>query len=334
MRVKPDPAAPIAWDIRIPLVTNPVMLRAMAVASFGAGLLVAGLVGLLLAVQGEWGLALRMAGLLAAAGAGLFAVALVVMLLVFGNRLQLRFTVSADGVRCETVDRVARAGNRLALIAGLLTGRGGVAGSGMLAMAQEDQTLPWQPGLRMDVDARRCVIGLRNGWRTLLWVYCTPANFAEVRARIDAALARAASAGAMPLRSPLPGLLWRTGLTVLAALPLLLAARVLDYGLLPPFLLLCFALASVWLVRGLAWVTLAAAAWIAVASLGAALAPRAAVFTSSSHTMRFQWFTGDDWALTLLAASGLAYLVATAVLTLRRRLVPALEGDEAGPGGR
>ena len=50
-------------------------------------------------------------------------------------------------------------------------------------------------------------------------------------------------------------------------------------------------------------------------------------FRAGITDWRFERLSGDDWALTALAALGLIYLVWLAVQTLRARTLPALEGD-------
>lgn len=321
-----QPEPPLHWEIAIPLATNPVMLRAMAVATGGAGLVVGLLVGLLLAVQGEWALAGKMLGLLVLGGAGFFLVALGIMAVIFGNRLRMRFTVSNDGVRCEVVDRTARLGNRAAMWAGWLLGRPAAAGSGLLAMAQEDQTLRWRGAFTARVHPGRRTITLRNRWRALLTVYCDAENFSPVCERVQRSMAAHGTAARSLGPSGLPGYLRDTALVVLASLPALVAGRVYGYGLLLPFVMMCFAVASVWFVRHLAWVTLLCATAVAGAIGVSAVEPRA-LLTSPGSRLRYEMLTGDQWALTLLCAAGLVALAWHASRLLRRRVLPALEAD-------
>jgi hypothetical protein len=133
--------------------------------------------------------------------------------------------------------------------------------------------------------------------------------------------------------SPLRGHLLRTALVVAACLPLLLLAPVYGHGLLLPLLLMCFALATVWLLRPLAWVVLVAAVLLVGRMLMGAVEPRPSSFRAGITYWRFELLSGDDWALTALAALGLVYLVWLAVQTLRARTLPALEGDWRDGGG-
>lgn len=324
MNARPNPV--ITWDAEIPLVTNPLMLGAMLKVTLGAGALTGALVALLLAVQGDWALAGQLWALFMAGGLGFFALALGVMAILFGNRLRMRYTVSAQGLRSQTIDRLARAGSRGALVAGLMTGRPGAAGSGLLAMAQEDQSLAWSGAFLAEADPRRYTIVLRNRWRTLLTVYCTAENFEAVRGQIATHMAVRGTASRAQGPSPLRGYLGRSVAVVLASLPTLLLGKVYGYGLLLPLLLLCFGLASVWFVRHLAWAVLGLALAVLAAALAGGLAPRSSSIDGTRY-LRYETLSGDHWALTALALLGLLYLAWLAVQTLRARVRPALEND-------
>ena len=331
--MNPSSNEALQWDIDIPLATNPVMWGGLVKATLGAAVGVAALVGLLLAVQGDWPLVLPMAGLLLACGAGLLLLAGLVMVLVFGNRLGARFVVDAEGVRYAQRDRRAHATNRAALVLGLLLGRPAAAGCGLLATLDEQQTLRWQGAFRAVSHPARHTIALRNRWRTLLWVYCTPDNFEAVQALVERHMTLNGTAVRAAGPSPLRGHLARTVAVVLACLPLFLLAPVYGHGLLLPMLVMGFALATAWLLRPLAWVVLCGVVLLAGRMLMGAFEPRASQFRAGVTYWRHELLSGDDWALTAPAALGLVYLVWLAVQTLRARTLPALEGDWRDGGG-
>ena len=113
-----DVFRPIAWDIDIPLVTNRYMLGTMLKVTVGAAALVGALVSLLMAVQGAWSRVGPLLVMFLFGGIGFFALSVLIMLLVFGNRFRAAFTVDANGVRFETRDRTAKIANRGALVLG------------------------------------------------------------------------------------------------------------------------------------------------------------------------------------------------------------------------
>lgn len=322
------PADSLSWEISVPLAADRRNLVAMAKVGVGAGALVGALVALLLAVQGDWSLVLPVLGAFVLAGVGFFGVALAVMVLVFGNRQHLRYTLTPQTLRCESIDRTARVANRAALVAGLLAGRPGAAGSGLLALAQEDQCLRWDGAFVARPEPANHTIELRNRWRTLMVVRCTADNYDAVEAAITRAMAAHHTATRSRGSSPLPACLRRTGLAVLACLPLLVMANDTGHDALwLPFALMCLAIASLWFVRPLAWAVLGMAGLLAARLLAELVEPRDSAYRAGVSFLRYEVLSGDDWAWLVLGGAGLAYLCWTAVRILLGRVQPLLEAD-------
>lgn len=326
------PKPPLTWDVDIPLLTNGYMLTSLLKVTVGAGLVAGALVSLLLAVQGNARLAAQMLAVFVAAGFGFFGVSVLVMGLLFGNRLGARFTVSASGIDFESRDRLGRAAGRGALMLGLLLGRPAAAGSGLLAMTQETRSLAWSGAFRVEADRRHHRLAFKNRWRILLMVYGTPGNYPALCDLVAHHMRLNGTAERCTGKSPLGPYLWRTLAAVLACLPVLLLADVFGYGLLLPLLLLCFAIASVWFVRHLAWVVLFTLPAVVAAMLADGLSLRESSFAKGQVFRRYEVLSGDHWALTALAGVGAAYLLWLAIQTLRARIHPALEADLADAG--
>lgn len=324
--IQPQRAESLQWDIDVPLLTNRYMVTALAKAMLGAGGLVLAMVGLLLGFQGAWHAIPGVTALLLGISVGLFALGLVVMAFPFKNRLVSHFAVDADGVHLVVTDRTARGGNRLAFWMGLALGSGATAGSGLLAATQEKQSLRWGGAFRAIAEPATRSIAFRNGWRTLLRVYCRPENFSMVVDRVNREMAAHATTERTGRRSPLGAYLARTLLVTVACLPILAVSDVFRFSLLPPFILLCFGVAMVWFLRPLAWVVLVMVAVIGLLGLSGALEERVSS-VSQAHYLRYQMLSGDSWALIALAAVGAAILVWLAIATLRGRIRPALEQD-------
>jgi len=81
------------------------------------------------------------AGIFAVTVAGLFLFGLLVMLIVLGNRYRVRFSVSEEGIVYESIDTKANTLARFTVVAGMLTGRPGAAGAGLLAISQQQVKL-------------------------------------------------------------------------------------------------------------------------------------------------------------------------------------------------
>lgn len=323
----------MAWEIGVPVIGNRHMLGALAKAFFGAPALVTALVGLLLGLQGEWRAIPGVALLLFGIGAAMFATGLAVAALLFRNRLHVRITVDGQGVVVESIDRAGRAVNRASVLAGLILGSAALTGSGLLATAGERQGLRWSGAFRAVVEPATLSIALRNGWRTLLRVHCLPGNFEAVVAFVHAQMALHGTLRRAGTRSPLGAYLARTLAVVLASLPFFAVRDVYGFGLLPPLLLLCFAAATVWFVRPMAWVVLGVLATLASLMVIGGVAPRASALGRGVR-LRYETISGDDWAITAAALAGGAVLAWLAVATLRRRIRPALDADLEDAGER
>jgi hypothetical protein len=67
-----------------------------------------------------------------------------IAILVFGNRIPMSFDIRPDGVFYVSHSRRAKTLNRVAIIAGLLSRRPGVAGAGLLSAARESGGIDWE----------------------------------------------------------------------------------------------------------------------------------------------------------------------------------------------
>ena len=318
---------PIKWVIDAPLVTNGYMLRSLLKITLGSSLLVGVLISFLLAIQGDWQFIPSILQMFVFGGVGFFLISMLIMLVVFGNRFWTRFTVGAESVRCETLDRVAKMGNRGALVLGLISGETDASASGLLAITQENQALHWSGMFHVGFDSVRHTIALRNRWRTLMMINCLPENYDPVRDLISQCLRRHQTAERCAGKSPLGSYLLRTVIVLLACVPVFVLGGVYDYDLVLPLLLMCFSIAMVWLVRHLAWVVLMTSVMIVISMLTNALSMRQSSFFSGQSFRRFEVLSGDNWALTALTMVGILYLLWLATQILSERIRPALEAD-------
>jgi hypothetical protein len=322
----------LVWEISVPLLGDKLVVGGLLRVFLIAAAISAGILTVIFAVQGEWEsigpiwLAFGLTGL------GLFALGLVVILLVFGNRMHCRFSVDGNGIVFETVDRRARGGNRLLLMLGLLRGSAQATGAGLIAASQEQRSLRWRGAFRAEFLPRRNQIVLRNRWRRLLVVYATPENYAAVAERIAGEIERHGTAGRVPQRSPLPRYLGWSALLVLACVPLFAAVDAFDISLLLPLLQLCFGLATIWLIGLFGWVLIG----IDVLILGGLLLQAFSVRESWIHRgetyAAWSVYGSDDWgllAVLLLALAALAWIGWRGV----RGKLPALLVADFGDSG-
>ena len=303
-----ETAGTLAWEIAIPLLQNPLITGALAKVFALSGLLVAGMLSLIFWVQGDteelgmlW---LAFAGV----SAGLYLLSLLVMLLVFGNRMQLRFIVDAEGIRQLMVDRRARGANRLAILVGLLLREPRTLGAGLLARSQEVQTLRWRGAFSAVLQPARHAILLRNRWRTLMIVYTSAEQYPAVAARIQSELAAHGSTARIPARSPLPQTLALSAGVVLACAPLFALVEAFDVSLMLPLLQLCFGLATVWLIGVFGWVLIALDGLILADLLLHALGEQPSGLHPGEQLTRWTLYADSEWGLLALAAIALGAL--------------------------
>lgn len=171
----------IVWDYNIPLVTNRFIMLDMAkvlVISFAIVSAMFMLIGICQGVD-EFFELLPLISLFAICTLVLCAIFLFVMLIIYRNRFPCRFTVDSKGVSYE-VTSAQKVANLAVIVLGLVTVKPGMAGAGFLARAQESVFYDWASIHRVDVFPKRRVVCIRNSWRTLLRVYCTPENYNAV----------------------------------------------------------------------------------------------------------------------------------------------------------
>ena len=111
---------PIEWEIAVPLIGNRAVMGDWVKLCVVTGIVTGGLIGLLLAVQGEWGAVLSVLAAIGALSLGLFVLGILIMAVFFGGHMHFKFTLDGDAIRCDIVDTRAKTANRLALAAGLV----------------------------------------------------------------------------------------------------------------------------------------------------------------------------------------------------------------------
>jgi hypothetical protein len=170
-----EPESVVAWERKIPLLTNLFMLKDLALVFGIAGLV---LLAFMLLISGgeDVGQMLGIWALCMGIIVGLLAIACGVVLL---NRMSLSFEVGPKGI-LMSMGKKERRLNALTTMVGLLSGSAQAAGAGLLASSREDFFVPWRDVRKVTVYGRKKVIVLNVGMLTPLRVYCTDDNFARV----------------------------------------------------------------------------------------------------------------------------------------------------------
>lgn len=320
----------LEWRIDVPLLTQPLLLLVYAKAT----VLVASIMGALLtflvlvgdrradSIADMW----RLTGIstLAVVGLGLFATAVVLR-----NRLAMRYVIDERGVEQSMVDRRAAVASGTAVVLGALSGNAAATGAGLSARARSRTAISWSNLVTARYHPRHNAIALRNSWRTVILLFCTPQNYAEVATRVEQEIAaRRASSGAP--RSPILGLLLRTVLTVVACLPFFVLPYPFRLDLFAPLFTLCFALAALWLVPHLVWAMIGGLGWMWFTIYLRATLERHSTLDDTVF-QSWQRMSLEDWSPIILCGIATAYLLWQASSSLRGRIPSALGDDEDEP---
>jgi hypothetical protein len=323
----------ITWEILVPLLNNRLIVGA-TIKVFGfAAIGVASLLSLVFATQGNWQLIPKTFLFLMLLGCGLIVLSLVIMAVVFQNRWRFRFTLSDDRIRFETIDKTLRAANRLAVKAGVLVGRPQAIGAGLIGQSTEIQEIKWSGSFRAVYKPGARVVILRNRWRRLMIIYCTPENYTKVAEYIRICIERYGTDARGSQRSPLPRYLATTAMVILAATPVFLLIEPFEVPLWMPMVLLCFTLATVWLISIFGYVVLASILLIVGAVVIDAFDMRESFLHAGVHYSHWSVFSGDEWALLVIAGVGLILLGWFAIRAVQGRFTSVLEADRSDMGG-
>ena len=162
-------------------------------------------------------------------------------------------------------------------------------------------------------------------------IYCLPENYETAVTLVQDGMAAHATASRVKPGSPLGGYLWRTLLVILCSVPLFMMAEEFDLSGFTPFLMLCFALAMVWLIRPLALVVLGALVTMAGGLALSLMEQRQSYFSDGTY-LHYQVLSGDDWAGLFVCALAAGVLSWLSIAILRGRYTPALTQDWGDAG--
>lgn len=168
---------PLSWTIDVSLLGSPVVLRQTGGVLLLTFVIVSILVSGVFVLEGDWAGIIPTLRVLALVHLGLALGALAVMLLYFGNRIGMAFTVDKRGVLSQVQESKAHKAAQLATLLGLATGNFSAAGAGMLARSGASSFVPWKAVQRVRYDDARHTIYLDNGWRTRAALFCTVQSY-------------------------------------------------------------------------------------------------------------------------------------------------------------
>lgn len=318
--------AALEWQAELKLFSGRYLLT-WTVALMATAAVMITILGTIFAAQREWDALPMVVLMTGVVSAGLWLFGLLVMAVLLRGRVLVRYRIDERGIRMQTIDRVVGAAGKAATVAGLLSGKPGLAGAGMIAQSRQSEAIGWRGGFRAVADPEALHITLRNRWRPLMYLQCTPEVYPAVEARIAAEMQRHGTTTRVGRHSPLRWYLGQTVLVLLACLPILMLVESHDIHLLPPILVLCFALATVWLINLFGWVVLAGLLVIAGNLLVELFTPHPSFIRRGQTFTLFDTAGWEDWAAIGLAGFGAVWLAWLSIRALRGRFLSLLLHD-------
>jgi hypothetical protein len=303
---KADPD--LVWEIDSPLLSRRV-LGQWTGAMLATAAVMQIVLGLVFAAQGEWGALPMLLVSTTTVVAGLWLIGLFIMLVLFRGKYAVRYTLSAKGIRCDTIDRIAQKANGSAGVVGSLARSQQTLGAALIATSRESEEALWSGAFTASYDPNLHRVILRNSWRSLLWVQCTPENYGSVAGAIRDHMALRNTGQRARGGSPVPAYLGRTALVLASCFPLFLIAEELQTDLFLPLLTLCFGLATVWLINLFGWLVIGGLIIQIVDVVLGQLEWRESIFNSGRQYQVWELLDGNDIGLLALAGIGTALLV-------------------------
>ncbi|MEI8191286.1 MAG: hypothetical protein WCI75_16340 [candidate division NC10 bacterium] len=165
----------LTWETRIRVLTNPSVWTSMLLA-LGIPSVLLGIGFAVMAKRPEYALLVPL-GFMSILLGIFFLVALVIDL--FGG-FKVVFFLTSQGVR-SVAGKGARAASTVAVLAGVLAGKAGAVGAGLLAESEQNVFIPWKDITKIKVKTWRRFIHVKREWGYKpIGLYCTPENFPQV----------------------------------------------------------------------------------------------------------------------------------------------------------
>jgi hypothetical protein len=316
----------IVWETDLRLF-SPEMFKGWSLAMVATCVVMMLILGIVFVAQGDFDTLPDMALMILAVVAGLWVFGFIVMALLFRGKFRVRYTASESGILMETLDKVAKTSNRLAIVLGALSGKPGLLGAGLINRSREAEAVEWDGAFRAVQRPERHLIVLKGPWRSLMLVQCLAGNYAQVAALVEREMNRHGTMKRVPGKSPLPTYLGRTALVALASFPIFALHEEYDLDVFLPLLMFCFALATVWLIPLFGWVVMGSLGLIAFTVAGRLVEEIPSYFRPDETFTRFEVMGSEDWLLLGLAGLGTAWLLWLSVGALRGRIQSALIAD-------
>lgn len=313
---------PVSWNIAIPLVTNSFIVYQTTILCLVTGVVMSLLLGFILIMQGELSAIPQLLGISGIIVIGLWILMMLIMIIVFGNKMPVRFTINKKGITAQMTSPIGKKANRLAVILGLLMKKPGVAGSGLIALSQESVSYDWKNIVKVKYDRQKRQILMSNSWRPLVAIHCLPENFEQAES-----LVKSYFTSKLVVQNPVPTLFLRTILVFLATVPILMLDYPFKIDLFLPIFIFCFAQATIWLVPLFGYIVIFAVLLTFGTILWQGFTIHQSTLSFLGSYRGFELLQTEEWLGLVLAFGGMMYLIWMSWRAIKGKYVSALFAD-------
>ena len=322
-----DEKREMKWTIDIPLLNNKILIRQMLMVFFLTFVIVSLLMLVIFLAQGGLGAMPKLLLIFFLVCLGLFALSILVMLVIFGNKMTLRFTVDNKGVLYEMLDKRGRKLTLLAILSGLFRGKPAEAGAGAIAKSRETVFISYKNVTKIEPQDKENVILLKNEWRALLAIYCKRENYDEVKEFLNE-VAKNIVSSEKKTKSPLPKYILLSLLTIIMSIPIFTLPYPFEMSLFVPILILFFTLGGIWLVRPLFFVTIGSSIYTIIFVIVKLFSKTESLIFDRTYFW-YELANGEDIIALVLLAISLLYFIGFSIYSLKGNFLSMLEREES-----
>lgn len=315
----------ISWEIGVPILKNKVLMRQIVLLFVLTFLITSTLMSIIFLTQGDIKAIPIVVLILFVVCLALFVLVLIITIVIFKNRMDLRYTLNEKGILYEMIDRRGKNINRIAIVLGLLSRNPTTTGSGLIAKSLEKSFIDFRNVVSIEPNDDDRIILLKNEWRTLIPVYCNNDNYQVVKEFILEHLIKRDLAKTSK-QNPLPKYIVISILTIIMAIPPFTLPYPFQINLFVPIAILTFTLASIWVTRVLSYITIAFTIYVFISVIARLFQKTESVFFTRTYFW-YELISSNDILMLILLFISLTYFIGISIYALKGKLPSMLERD-------
>jgi len=252
----------ITWEINIPLLNNKFLIGEVISIFLITYTIIAILMGTIFLAKGEVEQIPTIFLILFLVCLGLFILSILVMFIILGNKLNLRFIIDKKGVLYEIIDKRAKNINNLTTILSLLLRKPAYSGSGLIAKSREVVFVNFKNVSNIkDIDNQKVIL-LKNEWRTLMAIYCSSENYEMVKNYLNEIFKNREVKMKESIKNPLPKYIILSILTIIFTIPIFTLQYPFEINIFIPILIMFSTLSAIWVLSLLFYITIGTSFYI------------------------------------------------------------------------